>query len=174
MIVFREHPVWTDYIVSNEGDIWSKPRIKAFGRTKKKYGGAFLKHHVERYKTRVMICGRGNVSVGRMVAETFIGPCPSGMEVCHNDGDPNNNKVSNLRWDTHFENIQDAVRQGRMKGGRCPKGERQWNSKLTDGMVHQIRIEAELGERYADIADRFGVGPSCIGKIVRGENWAHI
>jgi len=32
--------------------------------------------------------------------------------VCHNDGDPHNNRVSNLRWGTASENALDAVRHG--------------------------------------------------------------
>lgn len=50
--------------------------------------------------------------VCRLVIEAFVGPCPRGMECCHNDGDPTNNHVSNLRWDTRSNNIYDAVRHG--------------------------------------------------------------
>ena len=34
-------------------------------------------------------------SVGRLVLEVFVGPCPPGMEACHNDGDPHNNWLDN-------------------------------------------------------------------------------
>ena len=49
----------------------------------------------------------------RLVALAWIGPQPEGMEVCHDDGDPTNNHVSNLRWDTHQANASDMVRHGR-------------------------------------------------------------
>jgi len=45
--------------------------------------------------------------VHRLVLEAFVGPCPDGMEACHLDSDKTNNRVSNLRWDTHLENMRD-------------------------------------------------------------------
>lgn len=47
-----------------------------------------------------------------LVLEAFVGSCPPGMECCHGDGDPDNNRLSNLRWDTHRANMLDAVRHG--------------------------------------------------------------
>lgn len=51
-------------------------------------------------------------SVHRLVMLTFVGPCPDGMVVCHNDGDAANNRLSNLRYDTPRENTFDNVRNG--------------------------------------------------------------
>jgi hypothetical protein len=55
---------------------------------------------------------RYNRKVHRLVAEAFVGPRPEGQECCHNDGDPSNNRASNLRYDTHYGNVQDAVAHG--------------------------------------------------------------
>lgn len=53
------------------------------------------------------------LSCGRSVLETFVGPCPEGMECCHfPERDRSNNRLDNLRWDTHHENVLDAVRHG--------------------------------------------------------------
>lgn len=52
-------------------------------------------------------------TVHTLVLTAFVGPRPEGAEGCHNDGDPANNRVENLRWDTHTENMRDALRQGR-------------------------------------------------------------
>lgn len=52
-------------------------------------------------------------TVHPIVLEAFIGPRPPGMECCHNDGDPANNTLSNLRWDTKKANEFDAVRVGK-------------------------------------------------------------
>ena len=47
-----------------------------------------------------------------LVAEAFI-PNPNNYpEVCHIDGDPYNNHVSNLKWGTHTDNMEDAKRHG--------------------------------------------------------------
>lgn len=42
----------------------------------------------------------------------FVGPRPDGMVTCHNDGNPANNNLSNLRWDTQSNNQLDAVKHG--------------------------------------------------------------
>jgi hypothetical protein len=42
-----------------------------------------------------------------VVAEAFLGSRPEGMHICHSDGDKNNNKLSNLRYDTAKGNWED-------------------------------------------------------------------
>lgn len=50
--------------------------------------------------------------VAILVAEAFI-PNPNNYpEVCHIDGNPYNNHVSNLKWGTHADNMADAKRHG--------------------------------------------------------------
>lgn len=52
------------------------------------------------------------VRVHNLVLEAFVGPRPCGLMGCHDDGDLNNNLLSNLRWDTQASNVSDAVRHG--------------------------------------------------------------
>jgi len=52
-------------------------------------------------------------TIHSLVAEAFIGPRPDGMEVCHFDDDPTNNRVENLRYDTRRANHLDRVRNGK-------------------------------------------------------------
>jgi hypothetical protein len=66
-------------------------------------------------------------SVHRLVLAAFAGPCPPGMEACHNDGDKINNHVSNLRWDTQSANNIDTVNHGGNHNANkthCPRGHR--------------------------------------------------
>lgn len=61
----------------------------------------------------------------RLVLLAFVGPCPEGMEGCHLDDDPKNNRLSNLRWDTRSANLHDRVRNGRHHNARkteCSQG----------------------------------------------------
>lgn len=51
-------------------------------------------------------------NVHRLVALAFLGPCPDGMEVCHINGDHKDNRLSNLRYDTHSANQRDTVAYG--------------------------------------------------------------
>jgi hypothetical protein len=63
--------------------------------------------------------------VHRLVLEAFVGPCPAEREACHNDGDPGNNNVGNLRWGTRSENRKDSVNHGthqHAKKTHCPQG----------------------------------------------------
>lgn len=50
--------------------------------------------------------------VHRLVLEAFVGAPPVGMIACHNDGNPLNNRIANLRWDTYSANNADTVNHG--------------------------------------------------------------
>lgn len=56
-----------------------------------------------------------NILIHTLVLEAFIGNRPIGMQCCHNDGEPHNNRLSNLRWDTHYNNQQDKIKHGTRK-----------------------------------------------------------
>lgn len=74
---------------------------------------------------RFTLAGRKTRPVHRCVLAAFVGPCPSGMETLHENGDPSDNRLSNLRWGTHSENVQDAVAVGNHNFQRrktCPLG----------------------------------------------------
>lgn len=105
----------------------------------------------------------------RLVLEAFVGPCPEGMEACHWDDDPINNKLSNLRWDTKEGNIKDKFRNGLVL-----KGSQVTQSKLTDEIVMQIWQRLAQGETQKYVGQRFDVSHSMISRIQRGESWKHI
>lgn len=108
--------------------------------------------------------------VHRLVLEAFVGPCPEGMEGCHNNGDPHDNRVENLRWDTHSANMADMIVHG-----TSPKGERHWRAQLTESQIRQIRQLAAAGKLSdAEIALRFQTTSRNIGAIVRGDAWTHV
>src|SRR5699024_9822191 len=63
--------------------------------------------------------------VHSLVAESFIGARPEGMEVCHSDGNKTNNHVANLRFGTSSDNELDKVRHGTHHEAvktHCPRG----------------------------------------------------
>ncbi len=61
--------------------------------------------------TRDGVCRTKKVHI--LVLEAFRGPRPEGMKGCHDDDDPTNARLENLRWDTHSGNMRDCVRNGR-------------------------------------------------------------
>ncbi len=82
--------------------------------------------------------------VHRLVLEAWVGPCPDGCEGCHNDGDPTNNIISNLRWDTHKNNGLDR----RKHGTNCGRPVRR-----SDGVEFESLAQAaeESGCRFENI-----------------------
>ncbi len=52
------------------------------------------------------------VGVHVLMALVFLGPCPEGMQVCHNNGDGFDNRITNLRYDIPSNNNLDQVRHG--------------------------------------------------------------
>src|SRR5690606_7975235 len=101
-----------------------------------------------------------------LVLAAFVSPRPDGMQGAHNDGNPANNKLANLRWATPKSNLADRVRHGTLlTGGRNPC------AKLTADDVNVIRRLKAQGLRQNAIAARFGVTPANVSCIVRGTTW---
>ena len=99
----------------------------------------------------------------RLVLLTFVGPPPSGYEACHEDGDGLNNRLSNLRWDTHKANFQDAVQHGSYKPLAKYTGEYNPICKLSDAQIRAIRERP--GETHANLAREYGVTLSHMARI---------
>lgn len=102
-------------------------------------------------------------SVHTLVMAAFVGPCPDGLEVCHEDGDGHNNRLGNLRYDTKPANHADRVRHGTHH-----KGQRNPAAKLTDWQAGEIRRLRAEGVKLKDIAELFGVRESTVSRIANG------
>jgi DNA invertase Pin-like site-specific DNA recombinase len=104
-----------------------------------------------------------------MVLATFVGPCPVGMEACHNNGDPSDNRLSNLRWDTNAGNKADMVRHG-----TAPLGERNPLAALTDAEVRGMRQLMASGATQEAIAEAYGVSGTTVTRIKRSHGWGKV
>lgn len=75
------------------------------------------------------------VRVHVLVLESFVGPRPSpDWEGCHNNGDPTDNRLVNLRWDTKAGNAQDALDHGHNASARkthCAKSGHEFTPENT-------------------------------------------
>lgn len=64
--------------------------------------------------------------VHHLVLETFVGPRPPGAETRHLNGNPSDNRVSNLAWGTAWENSNDKIAHGTKhwpkRRTECPQG----------------------------------------------------
>ncbi|QDV35575.1 HNH endonuclease [Tautonia plasticadhaerens] len=106
--------------------------------------------------------------VHQLVLESFVGPRPPGTVCCHNDGDPGNNRVANLRWDTPQANSDDILRHGRRKFGEEAR------SKLKEAEVLEIRRRHEEGTSMTRLGATYGVSQQMVSYIVKGLAWRHL
>jgi hypothetical protein len=119
------------YEVSDLGRIRSLDRTLTdrIGRIRRVRGSVLspsAQPHSGHLHVNLKLAGRSrSVAVHALVLEAFVGPRPHGLECCHGDGNPANNRVDNLRWDTRSANIFDSVRHGTNVNAekmRCKKG----------------------------------------------------
>jgi hypothetical protein len=54
--------------------------------------------------------------VHALVLAHFVGPRPPKADCCHANGNPIDNRLQNLRWDTRKANVADAMRHGTFTG----------------------------------------------------------
>lgn len=134
-----------------------------------------------------------SMGIHRLVAAAFIGPCPDGLEVNHKDGDKKNNRVENLEYMTHRDNIIHArdvlgKRLGFPKGAKHPffgkKMSEEHKRKMSAakmGAKHFRGVKfpperivelREAGKTHHEIAVELGVGRTVIGSFFRGEHWS--
>lgn len=147
------------YEVSNRGRVRSSRRVRAT-RTHRDGHIQVTLHKDGTRKT---------FYVHVLVLEAFVGPRPKGYQTCHNDGDPSNNCVYNLRWDTQASNYND-----RRKHGCCNSGERHGKARLTCEDVREIRRRVGRGETQQKVADYFKTRQNRISEIVNYKTWKEI
>lgn len=96
------------YDISSRGAVrslhWAHPRLLHPARKANGYFYVTLARSGEKHKEYVH----------RLVALVFLPrPLDDSFVVCHYDGNPENNRVENLRWDSESSNQYDKVRHGR-------------------------------------------------------------
>lgn len=154
------------YEVSDRGSVRSVDRVTTHGRRRKSQPirGNYAKGYL-----LVQLNKDGEVrmaGVHTLVAAAFIGPRPDGLHVCHNDGQRDNNVLSNLRYGTPESNQADR----KLHGTGC-EGERNPIAKLTDEAVREIRLSAERG---TVLARRFGVSRHAVHLARARKSWRHL
>ncbi|MEH2444143.1 NUMOD4 domain-containing protein [Nostoc sp.] len=166
------------YSITRSGRVWSHERVSSICRSVK---GRWLKplKNNDGY-LQVNLCSNGEIKtikVHIIVAQTFIGERPEGLEVCHNDGSRTNNSVNNLRYDTRSGNQLDRKKHG-TQTQVDNRGEKHGIAKLNESQVLEIRrlwskrhhnklTQQKLGEY-------FGVSQQQINRVVNNKLWQHI
>jgi hypothetical protein len=102
--------------------------------------------------------------VHRMVMETFVGQCPNGMSVSHINGDNSDNRLDNLVYETHKNNVSRKVSHGTYTAGA-----NHHTAKLSASDVTAIRLSSQSCAKLAKI---LGVSASTISRVRRGVHYA--
>ena len=84
------------------------------GRVQKRHvPGRILKPYGSRTGPYMKVTINGKkIRVHKLVTEAFFGPCPKGMEVLHSNGNARDNRISNLKYGTHSENVRETYSYG--------------------------------------------------------------
>lgn len=160
------------YEVSEDGQVRRKIQRHS------KRAGSLLSPNYDRigYVSYYLVDGYGNrkrAAAHRLVAAAFIGELPEGMEVNHKDLNKQNNRVSNLEYMTHQDNLIHAY-----ASGNCfiTRGELNGAAKLTATQVEEIIARKKQNHRLSqrELGAMYGVSSVQIGHILRGTRWAHI
>lgn len=123
-------------VVGYEGiyEVSDRGRVKSLAKRVRCHGGYRTRaerihrptDHPQGYKlVGLWLDGRQYTArVHVLVLEAFVGPRTDGMVACHNDGNPANNRLHNLRWDTQSNNILDAIKHGNHRANwtHCEQG----------------------------------------------------
>ena len=141
------------YEVSNQGNVRTFRR-GAKGRLLKP--GRMPRGHLS------VALGRGNSQcVHKLVLLAFVGAAPDKHECCHNNGNPADNRLENLRWGTRSENNIDAVVHHN-------------RGKLSESDIQDIRRRLAVEGRGVGrkLAAKYGVHETTISAIKVGRHYA--
>lgn len=156
-----------DYAITKDGQVWSGRRgvwLKPVCGRRKGY------LHLNLSRNRIVY----TCNIHRLVLETYVGPCPEGLQCRHIDGDYFNNNLGNLCWGTKKENAIDMVKHGTSFFAR-QKGEKHPFAKLTEKKVKIIRKMLRIGIiPQVKIAQYYQVSPQAISHIKNQKNWKKV
>ncbi len=164
VVEYREVTGFPAYRVGDDGTLWSKHK----GPWRELVGGV----DKDGYR-RAVLCHDGtrkSLKVHTLVLNEFVGPRPSGREAAHNNGVRTDNRVLNLRWAAHEDNIRDKKAHGTHQAG-----EAHGCALLSEDQVLQIRaLWQRGGKTQREIGSEFGVSNITVSAIVRRRLWKHI
>lgn len=167
---------YPNYAITKDGKVWVKVRYDKHGR---KAGGRWLKPQTisrggHQY-VALYVGGQKRIRlIHRLVLETYIGPCPKGMECRHLNGNPMDNQLDNLKWGTKSENTQDSLRHGTHRSVN-QSGEKNTNAKISNQKRRLIIYQYSTGLfTQSELARMYGLSPATILDLVSGKAWPHI
>lgn len=154
------------YFISDSGEVFSTKK----GKTMQKKDSTPRGQYGYRIVTLYSNGKRCTKYLHRLVTNAFLGECPRDKEVCHNDGDKNNNNLSNLRYDSHKNNYADREKHGTFFQGESFSWAKLKSSDIP--LIRELLINSHMTQKR--IGDIFGVSTANISLIASGKIWSHI
>jgi hypothetical protein len=108
----------------------------------------------------------------RIAWEFINGKIPDGLFVLHRCDVRACVNPYHLFLGTHVDNMQDAKRKGRLRGGGL-SGEKNGRAQLKDWQIENIRALHVNGRTYRQLAKIYQVKPRTIKAVCQGQNWKH-
>lgn len=157
--------VFENYEISNLGRFRrAKDGIKS-GRTHIGKVLSLTLYHTGYVAARPIIGGKiGKHYVHVLVAATFIGPKPDGMQVNHKNGIKSDNRVCNLEYVTRSDNVKHAYESGISKGSKA---------RTTQQQIDSIREMHRSGVSFASMSKLTGVSAIHCSRIANGKSHAN-
>jgi hypothetical protein len=125
----------------------------------------YAKKVTETYlQPRVMYKNKA-MSVSRLLWILFNGEIPKGKSVCHTCDVSLCINPKHLYLGTHTENMLDLAKRGRGRTANQIMGP----SDVV--MARELRLK---GNKVKDIAEKFGVSPKGMSRILTGKRWAFL
>ena len=171
---FKEVADFVGYGVGADGSTWTRKLHGSIHGALKTNWSPLSQHRRKDGHLQVNLTRPGKRTypyVHQLVLEAFVGPCPEGMECLHRDGNPANNRLENLRWGSHAENMEDMANHG---AAYRPIGSLHWIAILTEADIPEIFRMKDQGISHARIALRFGVAKPTITSVLRRHSWKHV
>ena len=171
--------VWKDIIGFER--IYQFSNLYRIKRLFNRYGNIsnkILKIHIKARYPFVNLYKNGKhklIRIHRLVLEYFVGQRPKGMEACHNNGNPKNYLIENLRWDFHKSNENDKIKHGTFKPPPLQenqKGSKNNNAKLNEWKIRIINRLLEDGYlTQKEIAKIFNIIQQTVSCIKLHKTW---
>jgi len=178
------HPVFSYYATSRGGRVFTRPAVRPPGHSRSgpkpraDYWQEVSQFTVQpKYtppyrKCRITQDGKTKlVSVHRFMLECWVGVRPRSQVVRHLDGNSLNNELSNLKYGTVKENVEDAFRHS----GNYAEGAKNGRATLTEDDVRAIRRRYDNGEALRFIANDYpALNKGSISMVARRVTWKHV
>jgi hypothetical protein len=172
---FKDVPEFEGFIAaSNMGRIYSYPR--SVSKHSALTGGVVIQQYEGRFLAQYDRGGYMTVRFGinkkkfirlvsRLVLSAFTGEPRANEFACHNDSNPTNNCITNLRWDTQTGNMKDRTDRKLYKRGEDHHAATvpvELVDRLQAGLISPSEAAREYGFRYGHL-----------WKIATGKCWKH-